>query len=70
MQEADQDTERVSRAVMSGPVQCFEEEPEEAAPVKHIAKELFPIGDHPFRSGSRTWSAGFSGIFCEEQTAP
>ncbi len=51
MQEADQGVERVGAAVMSGPVQSFEE-PEEAAPLKHSAKELFPTGDPPPNPGT------------------
>ncbi len=51
MQEADQAAEGIGAAVMSGPVQSFEE-PEEAAPLKHIAKELFPTGDPPPNSGT------------------
>ena len=54
---------------MSGPVQSFEEEPEEAVPVKHIAKELFPDGDHLSRSGNRTWSIAVSEGCSEEHIA-
>ena len=64
MQEADQNAERVSIAVLSVPVQGIEEKPvqgideelEEAAPLKHIAKELFPTGDPSSRSGIRSQS--------------
>ena len=54
MQEAELGLERDSAAVMSGPVQGYGEEPEEAAPVKHIAKGLFHTGAHLSRPGINT----------------
>ena len=46
MQETEQTTENISAAVICGPVQDSAEEPEEAHSIKHIAKELFPAGEH------------------------
>ncbi len=55
VQEADQGTEGLSAAGMAGPVQVVDEDPQEASPVKHIAKELFPAGDPLSRSDIRSW---------------
>ena len=54
---------------MSGPVQSFGEEPEEAVPVKYIAKELFPTGDNLSRSGNSNWSIAVSEGCSEQHTA-
>jgi hypothetical protein len=45
VQEAQQSEEGISGAVMSGRGQGYAKEPEEALPIKPIAKELFPTGE-------------------------